>query len=274
VHRAGAVLAVLLAAGLAQAGPAVVLASPSTLALTLTALPSIPLQLAAGPDDNTTELSVALSGALVGSKLANSRPGLYDALYVNNTSSTDYQFRLVLVSVTNQTECVKCKLWVSNLSSGAQQLQINITAGVAALASGPWQNVNRATVAGHEYHVWAEHNVSTGKEARLGYALEYAPRGATSPSVSYVNMTFVARGTVDLSNQVFTPANFSISAGESVTWHWVQGKHGVEDLNGTSWCSTRTAPAADCSRSFASPGTYGYRCTIHAVNMVGTVRVF
>jgi plastocyanin len=265
------VAALLLAATEASAG--IAYTSRSTHTLALLAQGSIPLQLAAGPDDSTTELSVALSGTLTGSKVANSLPGTYDALFVNNTSSSDYQMRLVLVSATNQSDCTRCKLWVSNLSSGAKVLQVNITGGTIQQSSGSWEAVNRDGAAGDEYHVWVEHNVSTGKRVSLSYKLEYAPSGASSPLVSYGNMTFVGRGTVDVSNNVFTPSTFTIAAGESVTWHWVQGRHGVEDLNGNAWCSTRSAPAPDCSRAFATAGTYNYRCIVHQNNMLGTIEV-
>jgi plastocyanin len=204
--------------------------------------------------------------------VANSRPGNYDALYVNNTAATDYQMRLVLLSVTNQSDCLRCALWVSNLSSGAKRVHINVTSGVVQQTTGPWENLTRDGTSGDEYHVWAEHNVSTGKEVKVAYAMEYTPRGKTSPTVLYANMTFVGRGVIAVTNNLFTPATFTIRAGDSVTWRWVEGRHGVEDLTNNLWCAEQTAPASDCSRVFPTAGIYAYRCTRHAA-MVGTITV-
>ena len=68
----------------------------------------------------------------------------------------------------------------------------------------------------------------------------------------------------------FSPPAVEIPAGTTVTWHFDDGSvpHNVSGKGFASPNLTRTT----WSHRFDQPGTYSYRCTLHA-NMVGRVVV-
>lgn len=81
---------------------------------------------------------------------------------------------------------------------------------------------------------------------------------------------------VTVADNVFQPAQDTVSAGQTVTWTWTGANgHNVtfEALSDTS----ATMSSGTYQVSFPTPGTYRYRCTIHsgsfAGGMIGTVVV-
>lgn len=77
-------------------------------------------------------------------------------------------------------------------------------------------------------------------------------------------------GTVVVRNLRYSPRTVTIDAGERVTWVFDDGSI-PHDVKGDGFDSpTRTD--GEWSRSFATPGTYDYRCSLHPY-MKGTVEV-
>lgn len=82
---------------------------------------------------------------------------------------------------------------------------------------------------------------------------------------------------VEVSNNVFTPANITIEVGDTVRWNNVQGFHNVNADDG-SFRSGNVAPAPwTYEYVFKSPGNNPYYCEAHGgaggVGMSGTVTV-
>lgn len=79
----------------------------------------------------------------------------------------------------------------------------------------------------------------------------------------------------------------TISAGDTVTWQRSAGTHdvtecasdfskwdeGLGECVGTSWSGPIAAATPTYSRTFNTPGTYGYLCTLHADEMRGRIIV-
>jgi plastocyanin len=76
--------------------------------------------------------------------------------------------------------------------------------------------------------------------------------------------------TVDIRNLAFMPRTVTIQAGESVTWKFEDSSI-PHNVNGAGWHSSDRS-SGTYSRTFAAPGTYAYRCTIHPF-MTGQVVV-
>ena len=87
------------------------------------------------------------------------------------------------------------------------------------------------------------------------------------------NPTPPAANTVTVNNNFFSPANMSVATGTTVTWQWAQGTvdHNVTFDDGDA---SPTQASGTFARTFSTPGTYPYHCTIHvALGMQGTVTV-
>ena len=85
---------------------------------------------------------------------------------------------------------------------------------------------------------------------------------------------------VDVSSNVFTPANITVNTGDQVVWtntqgnHNVNGKTSVYPSNPESFGNSVAGPGWTYSHVFTIPGTYDYRCDPHvSIGMVGTVTV-
>lgn len=82
-------------------------------------------------------------------------------------------------------------------------------------------------------------------------------------------------GVAVTSNQ-FTPGTLNVAPATTVTWSWQDGTHDVTFEDGVG-DSARNKSGGTHTRSFATAGTYRYRCTIHSTDftsgMVGTVTV-
>jgi plastocyanin len=77
--------------------------------------------------------------------------------------------------------------------------------------------------------------------------------------------------TVTVRNNIFDPSATTVGVGATVTWTWAQGTvdHDVTFNDGPK---SATQSSGGYARTFATAGTYGYRCTQHP-SMTGTVTV-
>jgi len=97
--------------------------------------------------------------------------------------------------------------------------------------------------------------------------------------------TFTATGTaapdpngVVVTNNAFTPATRTVSAGTTVTWTWQNTgsiSHNVESVGTPGFTSSPILQGngQTYSVTFDTPGTYDYECVVHGSAMSGTVVV-
>jgi plastocyanin len=79
-----------------------------------------------------------------------------------------------------------------------------------------------------------------------------------------------AAATIDVRNVAFNPKSVTVHPGETVAWKFGDGSI-AHNVVGADWRSPdRTS--GYYTHSFATAGTYAYRCTIHT-NMAGEVVV-
>ncbi|MGH9875376.1 MAG: Calx-beta domain-containing protein [Pyrinomonadaceae bacterium] len=91
---------------------------------------------------------------------------------------------------------------------------------------------------------------------------------------------------VSVNNNFFSPANITITAGDTVRWTWISGPHSVTsgdccDANGQFCspsnldCSNSPASEADTqySHTFNTTGQFPYFCNVHLGAMTGSVTV-
>jgi plastocyanin len=79
---------------------------------------------------------------------------------------------------------------------------------------------------------------------------------------------------VTVGNNFYSPADLSVPANTTVTWTWADGAslHSVTFNDGGA--SSQQQTTGTFQRTFATPGTYTYFCTVHtAAVMHGTVTV-
>jgi len=109
-----------------------------------------------------------------------------------------------------------------------------------------------------------------------GIAFFGTPNAANSSTCE-----FVPDHTVEVSNNIFTPADLTINVGESVRWVNVQGFHNVNGSQATypdNPVGFRNGDAASGAWmfdfTFDTEGVYDYQCDPHVgVGMVGTITV-
>jgi len=89
-------------------------------------------------------------------------------------------------------------------------------------------------------------------------------KAANSPLVSGVH-------DVGARNLQFIPPAIQVPAGTTVTWHFDDGSV-PHNVTGTGFASPKLLKHTTWSHRFSSPGSFTYRCTLHA-NMVGRVVV-
>jgi plastocyanin len=120
----------------------------------------------------------------------------------------------------------------------------------------------------------------------LGVVLLAACSSTTSPATGGNNNNNPGSGnqsgghTQDISvtgGSSFSPAVDTVAANTTVTWTWPSGggvSHNVTFQDGPA---SPTQDTGTYQRTFSTPGTYQYRCTIHSSNfssgMVGTIVV-
>lgn len=108
-----------------------------------------------------------------------------------------------------------------------------------------------------------------------------AVQGAGGSPVTFTAVAAPSGGgngaSVTVSDNVFEPANVTISAGETVTWTWGSGagSHSVQSTGSPSFPSSTilSGSGATYSHTFDTPGTYAYDCAVHGAAMSGTVTV-
>ena len=95
-------------------------------------------------------------------------------------------------------------------------------------------------------------------------AVGNAPRKVAVQRLSKTSATTgAAAPRVAISNFMFTPAQLTIAAGQSVVWSNDDGApHGVRFGDGTPG-QDLMLPGQSFSRVFATPGTYDYVCSVH-----------
>ncbi len=81
-------------------------------------------------------------------------------------------------------------------------------------------------------------------------------------------------GTIQVKDNFFSPSSATISAGDSVTWHWNGGNH-TATSTGTSDFTFDSGPKTTGTYGFRfmTAGTARYVCTIHGSSMSGTITV-
>ena len=79
-------------------------------------------------------------------------------------------------------------------------------------------------------------------------------------------------GDITVGNNFFNPTSFSAAPNSTVTWTWNSGgtQHNVTFDDGQH---SNTQGSGQYQRTFATAGSYPYHCTIHGVNMSGTITV-
>lgn len=102
-------------------------------------------------------------------------------------------------------------------------------------------------------------------------ALALLGAGAAVGALALPSAALGATRTVTLRNLAFNPARLTVDRGDTVVWRWRDGatRHNVvsRSFKGASARSSGTYRFR-----FGAPGTYRYRCTLHA-GMTGTVVV-
>jgi plastocyanin len=72
---------------------------------------------------------------------------------------------------------------------------------------------------------------------------------------------------VQVGDNVYTPAVATVKAGETITWTWVGANaHSVTFNNGPT---SATQITGTFQASFSTPGTYFYSCIIHGTQGMG-----
>ena len=100
-------------------------------------------------------------------------------------------------------------------------------------------------------------------------AASVAASMAASPAASQAP---AASDAITIQNFAFAPASLTVKSGATVTWTNMDSpKHSVKWDDGTTG-SDPLATGATYTRTFATAGTFGYVCGIHA-SMKGTIVV-
>jgi plastocyanin len=94
--------------------------------------------------------------------------------------------------------------------------------------------------------------------------------GGSSPSANAGPPPPGTAVTVDIRNVAFNPQSVSVHAGQTVAWKFDDGSI-AHNVTGFDW-SSPDRTSGYYTHTFATPGTYAFRCTIHS-NMVGQVVV-
>lgn len=105
-------------------------------------------------------------------------------------------------------------------------------------------------------------------------AIRLAATMAAAPLVATVARAdgHATNHTVVIKDFAFTPANLTIKAGDTVTWvNQDSAQHSAWDLN-DAFDTGLLATGQSASLTFASAGTFSYRCRPHG-NMRGTITI-
>ena len=73
---------------------------------------------------------------------------------------------------------------------------------------------------------------------------------------------------------LWTSSTVTIQHGQSVTWSWVSGVHGVvSDSSPKAFPDSPTQASGQYTATFATAGSYPYHCAVHGAMMTGTIVV-
>jgi plastocyanin len=72
----------------------------------------------------------------------------------------------------------------------------------------------------------------------------------------------------------FQPQTLFVPAGTTVTWTWISGVHGVvSDDDPPAFERSPTQAGGQHQATFATPGQFGYHCSVHGRMMTGVIVV-
>ncbi|MEX0825507.1 MAG: plastocyanin/azurin family copper-binding protein [Acidimicrobiia bacterium] len=91
--------------------------------------------------------------------------------------------------------------------------------------------------------------------------------GTTTSTTSSGPQTFG----ISVSNNQFSPANRTITVGDTIVWSFTEGTH-TTTSNGGLWNSGSKSSGTSFSHQFNSAGSFGYFCSFHS-SMTGTITV-
>lgn len=104
---------------------------------------------------------------------------------------------------------------------------------------------------------------------------------SSGPTSQPIGNTPPPGGAISVTNNAFTPASKTVTAGTAVQWAWntctgdgysgrTCGSHGVnfDDLT-----NSPTQEQGTYSRTFTAAGTYNYHCAVHGTAMAGSIIV-
>lgn len=102
--------------------------------------------------------------------------------------------------------------------------------------------------------------------------LTRAAAAATLPLFAAATARAQTTHVVTIKNMAFSPANLTISAGDTVTWvNEDRPRHSAQDLNG-AFDTGLLSTGESASLTFGGSGSFNYRCGPHA-NMRGSITV-
>ena len=106
----------------------------------------------------------------------------------------------------------------------------------------------------------------------LASLIAAAACGSDSTTAPSAPSTPVVSNAVSVSDDRFSSPNIQVAPGTTVTWTWASNasQHNVSFSDGTT--SGNRGANATFTRTFATPGTFSYNCTLHS-GMNGTVTV-
>jgi plastocyanin len=108
--------------------------------------------------------------------------------------------------------------------------------------------------------------------ARLGLAVTLLA-GAAASRAAVQDAAPNARFRVKIVDFAFTPRNMQVRVGDTITWtNNGSMVHNSVATNG-HWNSGNLNPGASFTFRFMTAGLFPYRCSLHPVQMTGTVRV-
>jgi len=74
---------------------------------------------------------------------------------------------------------------------------------------------------------------------------------------------------VGVSDFAFNPSTKTVAVGATVEWQWNGGNHNVTWVTSSGAGDSPTQSSGTYSRTFDSPGTYDYYCTLHGTATTG-----
>ena len=86
-------------------------------------------------------------------------------------------------------------------------------------------------------------------------------------TISTVFASRAATTMVNVSDNVFTPNNFTVAVGDTILWMWVNGTHTTTSttipMGASSWDQVIDQNTTSYMYVVSTAGTYNYRCTFH-----------